>query len=205
MPKLNFIINRKNDETGSFYIAKLDTKSLGHRLKGRDFQNLNEYLVKNAGAAHYYSAFGGWKFNENPAQKLSSLEINLFETYRKSGRPVTKEKKEKGGIIETSNGKNGGIVKGKPHTEGGVMAIVVTDNDRPVELQGHEAIIVREAMQSDKLYDFEGEKLTAKEIASRLNVEHGGVELMGSGGVVNNDEEKEEIKKKLLEIIKKYA
>lgn len=51
---------------------------------------------------------------------------------------------------ETNNGKKGGLLKGKPHYDeggrsvGGIKA-VITDNNRPVELEGGEVIINREA------------------------------------------------------------
>jgi hypothetical protein len=52
--------------------------------------------------------------------------------------------------IETNNGKKGGWLKGKPHYDkngnpvGGIKAIV-TDTGRPVELEGGEVIINKEA------------------------------------------------------------
>jgi hypothetical protein len=51
---------------------------------------------------------------------------------------------------ETNNGKKGGLLKGKPHYDkdgkplGGIKAIV-TDSDKPVELEGGEVIINKEA------------------------------------------------------------
>jgi hypothetical protein len=45
---------------------------------------------------------------------------------------------------ETNNGKNGGTLKGKPHSRGGIKA-VVTDTNQMVELEGGEVIINKEA------------------------------------------------------------
>ena len=53
-------------------------------------------------------------------------------------------------LIETNNGKVGGTLKGKPHNDkkgnpvGGIKA-VVTDNNKPVELEGGEVIINKAA------------------------------------------------------------
>lgn len=46
--------------------------------------------------------------------------------------------------ITTNNGKKGGTLKGKPHSKGGIKA-VVTDTDQPVELEGGEVIINKKA------------------------------------------------------------
>lgn len=45
---------------------------------------------------------------------------------------------------ETNNGKKGGLLKGKPHSKGGIKA-VVTDSNQMVELEGGEVIINKEA------------------------------------------------------------
>lgn len=47
---------------------------------------------------------------------------------------------------ETSDGKNGGLLKGNSHAEGGINA-VVTDSNRPVELESGEIVINKEASQ----------------------------------------------------------
>ncbi len=46
--------------------------------------------------------------------------------------------------METNNGKKGGTLKGKPHSKGGIKA-VVTDSNQMVELEGGEVIINKEA------------------------------------------------------------
>jgi hypothetical protein len=53
--------------------------------------------------------------------------------------------------IKTSNGKKGGLLKGKPHYDkqgnslGGIKAVVTDSGNRPVELEGGEVIINKEA------------------------------------------------------------
>ena len=52
---------------------------------------------------------------------------------------------------ETSNGKRGGLLKGKPHYDkdgnslGGIKAVVTDAGGKPVELEGGEVIINKEA------------------------------------------------------------
>jgi len=45
---------------------------------------------------------------------------------------------------KTNNGKKGGVLSGKPHSSGGIKA-VVTDDNRAVELEGGEVIINKHA------------------------------------------------------------
>ena len=87
---------------------------------------------------------------------------------------------------ETSNGKKGGLLKGKPHYDkngkplGGIKAIV-TDTNTPVELEGGEVIINKEA--SKKYW---------KEL-SRINQSAGnGVPIKNPNG--GSDEDPEEYK-----------
>jgi len=47
----------------------------------------------------------------------------------------------------TSNGKAGGNLGGKRHSQGGTKAVIIDDGDRPVELETGEAIITREAVK----------------------------------------------------------
>ena len=45
---------------------------------------------------------------------------------------------------KTNDGKKGGVLSGNPHSKGGIKA-VVTDDSRPVELEGGEVIINKHA------------------------------------------------------------
>jgi len=65
----------------------------------------------------------------------------------------------------TNDGKKGGFLKGKPHSKGGIKA-VVTDSNQPVELEGDEVILNKKSMSDSKVYTVTG---TPKEIASAVN------------------------------------
>ena len=62
----------------------------------------------------------------------------------------------------------GGITKGKSHKEGGIP-MQVKSTGQQVELEGGEGVINKSAMADTEKFDFEGEKLTKCEIASRIN------------------------------------
>jgi hypothetical protein len=83
--------------------------------------------------------------------------------------------------------KDGGIVVGKRHSEsdenGTGERFVVESTGQLVELEGGEIVINAESMSSDKLYEFEGKKMTGREIASTINHRYGGVKFDDGGKV----------------------
>ena len=83
---------------------------------------------------------------------------------------------------ETNNGLNGGLLKGDSHADGGIRAIVLTDNNRAIEVEGGEVIINKKSVKSNKTHDFNGKKLTNKQILSEINQEGGGVPIYETGG-----------------------
>ena len=85
--------------------------------------------------------------------------------------------------VKTNNGKRGGTLKGRSHSQGGIKA-VVTDNGKPVELEGEELIVNKKTATSSKKHIFDGKLKTPKQIISDLNVEEGGVPMYKSGGTV---------------------
>jgi hypothetical protein len=52
-----------------------------------------------------------------------------------------------------------------------------------VEVEGGEGVLSKESMSSDKKYDLDGEKLTGRQIASKLNHKYGGIEFAEGGEV----------------------
>jgi hypothetical protein len=67
----------------------------------------------------------------------------------------------------------GGIIVGPSHEEGGVD-FIVRQTGQEVELEGEEAVIKKKVVKSHKKYNFEGKKVTPKEILNKLNTDGGG-------------------------------
>ena len=98
------------------------------------------------------------------------------------------QKNNNNGSGEMQKMDTGGVVVGKRHHEmdehGNTgETFVVEDTGEVVEVEGGEGVLCTESMQSDKLYDFEGDKLTGREIASILNSRYGGVKFAKGGKV----------------------
>ena len=83
--------------------------------------------------------------------------------------------------------KDGGVVVGKRHSErdenGTGERFLVESTGQVVELEGGEAVLSKESMQSDDKFSFQGKKMTGREIASILNHKYGGVEFEKGGSV----------------------
>jgi len=81
----------------------------------------------------------------------------------------------------------GGVVVGKRHSEedefGTGEKFLVESTGQVVELEGGEGVLCKESMQSKKIYNFDGKKMTGREIASYLNHKYGGVEFANGGQV----------------------
>jgi hypothetical protein len=83
--------------------------------------------------------------------------------------------------------KDGGVVVGKRHSEsdenGTGEKFLVESTGQVVELEGGEAVLTKESMESGDKFSFEGKKMTGREVASFLNHKYGGVEFKDGGSV----------------------
>lgn len=86
--------------------------------------------------------------------------------------------------------KEGGVVVGKRHSEsdenGTGEKFLVESTGQVVELEGGEGVLSKESMESEKLYTFDGKKMTGRQIASFLNHKYGGVQFSEGGEVDKN-------------------
>jgi hypothetical protein len=100
---------------------------------------------------------------------------------------------EKGGQIDPDNtktkdmithkaGNAGGLLVGNRHSEGGIKAVNKSTNT-PLEMEGGEVVITRNAVSDGEKREFEGEMLTNREILSKINEAGGGVSFEKGGNV----------------------
>jgi len=90
---------------------------------------------------------------------------------------VTRE----GQTIIHKNGTLGGYLVGKLHKESGIKA-KIKDSGEVIEMQGNEVVITAPAV-GNKLHDFDGKKMTQRQILSAINVEGGGVSFAQGGPI----------------------
>jgi hypothetical protein len=113
--------------------------------------------------------------------KKGYIQDDDLMKYKNGGEINPDAPKIKNEIIHKS-GKVGGLLVGKRHNEGGIKAINKSSNT-PLEMEGGEVVITRNAVSDDTKREFEGEMLTNREILSRINESGGGVSFAKGGGV----------------------
>lgn len=115
------------------------------------------------------------------AKDCSNLTGNIFtrKEYKAGGHV---EGIKNGKKIEMDNARQGGIGKGASHAGGGIQGSVGTQ-EHPIEFEGEEIILTAPVADDSTLYEFEGKKMTPRQIASQLNVDNGGVAFAEGGDV----------------------
>jgi hypothetical protein len=106
---------------------------------------------------------------------------NSVKKYEVGGKVVTK----KGA---TNDAKKGGYFDGRPHSQGGIKAVNI-DNDQPIEVEGGEVVITKRAVADDTKKEFQGKMMTNKEILSKINESGGGVSFAKGGEVKIEEDE----------------
>ena len=87
--------------------------------------------------------------------------------------------------IVHASGEAGGMLVGKRHSNGGIKAINKSTG-QPLEMEGGEVVITRDAVSDNKKRSFNGKMMTNRQILSAINESGGGVSF-ADGGQVPND------------------
>ena len=87
--------------------------------------------------------------------------------------------------IVHASGDAGGMLVGKRHSNGGIKAINKSTG-QPLEMEGGEVVITRDAVSDPKKRSFNGKMMTNRQILSAINESGGGVSF-ADGGQVPND------------------
>ena len=101
-------------------------------------------------------------------KKMTNREILSFLNVQGGGKSF-----KLGGEIEDK------LEKGAEVKDAGV--------GKPIEYSGGEIILTRGAVASDKKYMYKGKMMTTREIASDINVSHGGVSFEKGGDISRKD------------------
>lgn len=82
--------------------------------------------------------------------------------------------------VQLDTASQGGMSVGSKHTEGGIKGSVGTEQ-KPIEFEGEEIILTAPVSSNPETYEFEGKKMTGREIASKINQDNGGVSFAEGG------------------------
>jgi predicted ABC-type ATPase len=111
---------------------------------------------------------------------------DVVREYKRGGELNPDDTQLKNEVVHKS-GKVGGMLVGKRHSEGGIKAINKSTG-QPLEMEGGEVVITRNAVSDDKKRMFEGKMMTNKEILSKINESGGGVSFAKGGNVKKKDD-----------------
>ena len=127
------------------------------------------------------------------------MRLPKRRNYSKIGQPIEISEEEivtelkRGGELDPDNesikneithksGSAGGMLVGNRHSEGGIKAINKSNN-QPLEMEGGEVVITRNAVSDDTKREFEGQMLTNRQILSKINESGGGVSFADGGDI----------------------
>jgi hypothetical protein len=118
-------------------------------------------------------------------KQLEGLDVKEHyeeqKNYAKGGQ-INPDNKGVKDYFAHGSGNVGGVLVGKRHSEGGIKAVNKSTN-QPLEMEGGEVVITRNAVSDNEKREFEGEMLTNKEILSRINESGGGVSFADGGDI----------------------
>jgi hypothetical protein len=118
-------------------------------------------------------------------KELKGLDVkehyNEQKNYAKGGE-INPDNKGVKDYFAHGSGNVGGVLVGKRHSEGGIKAVNKSTN-QPLEMEGGEVVITRNAVSDNEKREFEGEMLTNREILSRINESGGGVSFADGGDI----------------------
>jgi rubrerythrin len=102
--------------------------------------------------------------------------------YYKAGGEINPDDKNVKDYFSHGSGNVGGVLVGKRHSEGGIKAVNKSTN-QPLEMEGGEVVITRNAVSDDTKREFEGKMMTNREILSKINESGGGVSFADGGDI----------------------
>lgn len=120
--------------------------------------------------------------NRNYSKIGEPIEIKEEEVVRelKRGGEINPDDPKIKSAMTHKAGAAGGLLVGRRHSEGGIKAINKSTNS-PLEMEGGEVVITRDAVSDDTKREFEGQMLTNRQILSKINESGGGVSFADGG------------------------
>ena len=168
--KINRIFQNKSSDLISYKLDANNEPNIHHVL---DFNKSFNIRLQKGGIANS-------KNNKNMAQSNNlpkpAAEVGGYLVSKENGKTVVHE-----------NGDKGGLLVGQRHSEGGIKMDNTSTNQK-LEAETGELLLTNKIANNDKTYELDGKELSAKEVASNLNVQGGGIRFSAGGAVVDKRE-----------------
>ena len=166
------VFNDNNNHVGTryFYLEVIDTIGKMVNLKVLNSMGINP-ILKNVTI-------------QRPISNLLS-HGRLFGSSMAKGGELNPDDKEVKEYFAHDSGNVGGVLVGKRHSEGGIQA-TNKSTGLPLEMEGGEVVITRNAVSSTDKHEFDGKQMTNREILSKINESGGGVSFAEGGDLPEN-------------------
>ena len=166
------VFNSENNHVGTryFYLEVIDTIGKMVNLKVLNSMGVNP-ILKNVTI-------------QRPISNLLS-HGRLFGSSMAKGGELNPDDKEVKEYFAHDSGNVGGVLVGKRHSEGGIQA-TNKSTGLPLEMEGGEVVITRNAVSSTDKHEFDGKQMTNREILSKINESGGGVSFAEGGDLPEN-------------------
>jgi hypothetical protein len=155
-------------------------------------KEVDGYMIVDGSDSNYHVIErGGMQLPKNRrysklGEPIKITTEDVMREYKRGGELNPDDTKLKNEVVHKS-GKVGGMLVGQRHSEGGIKAINKSTN-QPLEMEGGEVVITRNAVSDDKKRMFEGKMMTNREILSKINESGGGVSFAKGGKVKTKDD-----------------
>lgn len=189
--------SEKYMEDGGNVGEEVNCRNCGWHWNTNQSKEYDKYVCHKCGFdnAKYYESNSIDKYEKG--SKINNMEKNnkaiknkkpdYYEKYKggaylKKGGQLNPDDKSTKDFYAHKSGNAGGMLVGKRHSEGGIKA-VNNSSGQPLEMEGGETVITRNAVSDNTKREFEGEMLTNRQILSKINVSGGGVSFADGGNV----------------------
>lgn len=174
-------IHKKYNELPKSYI----NAQLYIGMKAEMEHTENPDVAKKIALDHLNESPFYYEYLSKMEKQLEGLDVKKHyeqvKDYAKGGE-INPDNKGVKDYFAHGSGNVGGVLVGKRHSEGGIKAVNKSTN-QPLEMEGGEVVITRNAVSDNEKREFEGEMLTNKEILSRINESGGGVSFADGGDI----------------------
>ena len=194
-----------NEATSTTYVVFEPTqiKSAIGNIGEYDRNNPNITMEKGGGLDNFYKGYyerlspSNFEVKQNGGQIQINMNKNGAVDIHEEAEALSGGFFKKGGEtnfnpdgnikdkIVHASGDAGGMLVGKRHSNGGIKALNKSTG-QPLEMEGGEVVITRNAVSDNKKRSFNGKMLTNRQILSEINESGGGVSF-ADGGQVPND------------------
>jgi predicted ABC-type ATPase len=154
-------------------------------------KQVDGYMIVDGSSSNYHVIEkGGMQLPRNRryskiGEPIKITTEDVVREYKRGGELNPDNTQLKNQVVHKSGG-IGGLLVGNRHSEGGIKAINKSTG-QPLEMEGGEVVITRNAVSDGKKRLFEGEMLTNREILSKINQSGGGVSFAKGGSIKKND------------------